>query len=226
MLCVGTAAQSRANHIDFIVDGSFSPLVAVGSGSASDVQVGDGGNILGTEREITIDFGSGGSGVLVAAGPGLAAGAGAVGANTALELLFSNSAGSAGTMSLMYDGVGSAGLGGLDFDTAWDAITVGVSDIQGAGNLSVTVADTNANIGTLTTLISAANNYNFQFTDAAFAGVDFSLVDSVEVSFVTTIAGSDVNFSQITREVVIPEPTAVALGALGLIGLAIGRRRS
>ena len=207
-----TCSTIQANHIDFIADAPF-VLFSLG-GPASDTQIGAASNILGTEREVMLDFISG---------------SGFVSANTngapIDSILFSNSVGSVGTMMLTYDGVGAAGLGGLDFDTTWDAIRVDFDDVQGLGNLTVTVRDSSANTGSVTQPVGVPGVYDSPFTAPGFAGVDFTSIDSVKVTIDTVLPASDFSIASITREVIIPEPSLGMLSLLGLVGCSVLRRR-
>lgn len=230
LLCVGVTSWSHGNHIDFIVDGGFILTTTSTSGAASASQLGDGGNILGAEREVTIDFAAGG-GILSTGTLSVPVGPGPVGPDTSKVLLLANSVDSFGTLTLTYDGVGSAGLGGSNFDTNWDFIAVSVPGLQGSGNLSVTATDTSSNSGTLSGGIAAAGNYFFPFTSAAYAGVDFTMIDSVVVNFETTTAATDLAISQITREAdldptgtILPEPNTLVLASVSLLALARRRR--
>ena len=71
------AHSAFANHIDFVVDGKFF-LNVDESAFVSDIQVGDGGNIIGTEREVSIGVLSG-QGFVNVGTVGAADGAGPVG---------------------------------------------------------------------------------------------------------------------------------------------------
>ncbi len=202
----------QANHIDFIADAPF--VLFSAGGPASGSQIGAASNIIGTERDVMIDF---------------LAGSGFVSANTSGApvdtILFSNSVGSVGTMMLTYDGVGAAGLGGLDFDTVYDSIRVSFDDVQGLGSLTITVRDSAAVMGSVTQPVGAPGNYDALFTDAGFAGVNFAAVDSVKITLDTVLPASDFSITEITRQVV-PEPTMGLLSLIGVLGLATMRRRA
>ncbi len=224
--CVSLSAAVQASHIDFIVDGGFLLTTSSDLGSATATQTGDPGNILGSEREVSLDFTSG-TGFLTTGTLSIPAGPGPVGPNPNKVLLFDNSVSSSGTLTLTYDGVGNSGLGGIDFDTTWDSVDVAFNAVQGAGNLSLMVTDAAANSGTMSLPVNAAGVYSFPFADAAYAGVDLGSVDGLEFTLETSVAASDFSISQITREVV-PEPSGLLLIVGGLLPLMIvrGRRRS
>lgn len=216
------ANVANANHIDFIVDGSFI-LNADAAAFASEVQVGDGGNIIGTEREVSIGILSGG-GFVSAGTVDAAMGPGAVGPDTSKTLQLSNSVTSLGRFELLYDGVGSAGLGGADFDTNWDALVVDFASVQGAGNLTLAVTDNATGVGSLTLPVSSAGMITFPFS--SFPDVDFMAVDSVKFTLDTTEAASDFSIGAITREAIVPEPGCSLMAILGLACLAGFRRRA
>jgi hypothetical protein len=209
-----------ANHIDFISDGGF---LSASASAVTSIQLGAPGNILGSEREVSMDFVSG-AGILSTGITMVPAGPGPVGAAPDTLLWLDNSVLGSGIFKLLYDGVGSAGLGGLDFDTMWDMIDVEFAAVQGTGDVSVTVTDTAANTGTLTIPVAAAGIYSFPFSNGAYAGVNFNSVNAVEVTLETTQDASDFAISQITR--VVPEPTTTSLLIVAVLGLvAIKRRR-
>lgn len=221
-----SAIPALGNHIDYVTDGGFPMLVARdGVPTATNTSVGAPGNILGSEREVRLDYaGLPGGAIAASTSPTIVGGPGAVGPDLSEFILLQNSGGASGTFTLTYDGTGNAGLGGLDFDTNWDAIQVSFFDVQGMGDLTVIVRDTSNAVGSSTQPISTslAASYQFLFTDPGYAAVDFTEVDSVVVRITTTQRGSDFDLSAITREV-IPEPASLGLFALG--GLALRRRR-
>lgn len=223
LLALATLQTVSANHIDFIVDGAFLLNTDSNAGLVTATQTGDGGNIIGAEREVAIDVISG-VGFVSAGTFGAASGAGPVGPDNSKVLLFSNSVRALGSLQVTYDGAGAAGLGGVDFDTQWDQIDVNLSAVQGTGNLTVTVTDSSANSGALTRSVSSAGVFSFPFTDAGYAGVSFTAVDKVVVKLDTTQAASDFEIAAITREQV-PEPSSFGLAILTGLLTWIGSRR-
>jgi hypothetical protein len=219
---------AQAAHIDFFDDGGFVLFATDVGGPASGMQAGNPGNILGVEREVDLSFASGtgliSSALLVPPGPG------PVAPNPAGVLLFSNSIASLGTMMLTYDGPGALGLGGLDFETAANFITVNFPSVQGAGLLTVAITDTLNNTGMLTGLVNSAGTYSFPFANVNYSGVDFSSIDSVVVTLETTVAASDFAIGSIVRDLqpgqnVIPEPATALLLVLGALGVVTSVRR-
>lgn len=213
---------AKANHIDFMVDGAFFLNTDSTTGLVMATQIGEGGNIIGGERDIAIDFISG-SGFANAGTLGASPGTGPVGPDNSIMLQLSNSVSAVGRFELTYDGVGTAGLGGADFDTNWDSIAVDFAAVQGAGDLTLAVSDTSSGSGSLTLPVMSAGMVTFPFADGAYSGVDFTSVDSVKFTLDTTETASDFAISSITREV-IPEPTAALLAAFGLLGLSVLRQ--
>ena len=212
---------ANANHIDFLVDGAFFSNTDHVTGFVSSVQAGDPGNIIGGEREVSIDVVSG-TGFVSVGTLGAASGAGAVGPDIGKTLLFSNSVSAVGQLDLTYDGAGSAGFGGLDFDTAWDAIAVNVVAVQGVGDLTLTATDTGSASSSITLPVTTPGVLLFPFT--GFGGVNFASLDSLKLTLLTVEAASDFEIGEITREV-IPEPTTGLLALLAVAPLATLRRR-
>lgn len=232
LVAIGVTNVSFAGHIDFIDDAGFFLVATSLTGPASASQLGAPGNILGTEREVDLSFSSGtgfiSSGILAPPGPGPVTGPPS---NPLIVLLFNNSVNSLGTLELTYDGLGGGGFAPpIDFDTLYNFITVDISAVQGSGNLSVAVTDSSNNSGSLTGVVASAGTYSFPFTNPAYAGVDFMNVSRVVVTLETTTAASDFAINQITREAQpgqnnIPEPSAMLLALMGLVGVTgIGRK--
>ena len=224
---LAVASPAYANHVDFIADGAFTLFTTSTQGSASATQTGDGGNILGSEREVSLDFASG-SGILSTGIIDAPEGPGPVGPNSDIVLLFDNSVNSSGLLTLEYDGEGDDGLGGVDFQTQWDSIAVQFADVQGAGDLTVEVEDTSDSVGSSTLSVADAGTFFFDFDDSGFSGVDFFNVDRVTLFLNTTIDASDFAISQITREArsePIPEPASMLLGLVGLAGFAARKKK-
>lgn len=226
-LIVGPAAS--ANHIDFLSDAGFSISADETDASPTmNTSTGAGGNIIGEEREVTLwaDLGAFNAVLDVPAGPG------PVGSNTAVILNVSptgpDAAFSFGTLRLAYNGPGSTGLGGLDFDTRWDSLDVSFASITGGQlDLRLSVSDTNGNTGMAALgALGSPGSYSFSFTDSGFvnAGVDFTSVDSVIFDFETIDPGVAFGISGITREA-IPEPSSTLLIGLSIVGFVSRRRR-
>jgi hypothetical protein len=213
-IVLGLPGISAANHIDFFADGAFN-LISAGI-PVSGSQNGAPANILGTEREVSLSL-VGGSGFIAAA------------LNPPSPLLSVNSVASLNELVLTYDGVGGAGLGGLDFTAnLWTNITVDMSAVIGTALLTVEVTDSLANTGSATGNVLSAGTYSFPYSNAGYSGVDFTSVDSVVVTLRTTSAASDFAMSRITREVGpgdhnIPEPATMIMtlvAAAGSLGFA------
>ena len=219
-LMFGMVSSASANHIDYLSDGAFS-LVASGS-SATTTVAGAAGNVLGSEREVSIDF-LGGSGLAATALFDVPTGAGPAGPNTAASLLFDTGSTSLAKLTLNYDGPGSS-ANGLNTDLtaggAFGAAQVDISSIVGTFDVMVTYTDTMGNSSGSTQSVSSTGSYVFGFDGA----VDYTSIKSVNVMFTSTTLGSDIGISQIVR--VVPEPASVGLSLLGVAGIAlIGRRK-
>lgn len=222
---LGLAAPASANHLDFFSDGGFFSFTDNITGPVTSVQTGDPGNILGGEREVTMDFISG-DGMISSGIVGVSVGPGVVGEKPGSSLLFNNSVSSLGRLTLKYDGIGSEGLGGADFNSAWDAITVTFAGVQGHGNLSVAVEDTASHVGVFSQAVNSAGTLIYPFANPAYSGVDFSSINRVTLTLDTTEAASDFSISNVAREAsLLPEPGTGVLILVGLAGMGLGMRR-
>lgn len=224
-LLLSLCLVADANHIDFVVDGSFFSNTDSSTGLVTSTQSGDSGNIIGGERDVAIDVISG-TGFVSAGTLGASAGPGPVGPDGTATMNFSNSVTVLGQFVLTYDGVGTDGLGGADFDTNWDNLAVEFAAVQGSGELTLEVSDTSSSTGSLTLPVASAGTLTFPFADAAFTGVDFTAVDSVKFTLDSTEAASDFSIASITREVV-PEPSSGLIAVLCIVPfLGLRRRRN
>ena len=222
-LVFGSTAQVSADHIDYFSDGAFS-LIAAGASTSTSV-TGDPGNILGSEREVSIDFVGGTPGLAVVALFDVPTGAGPVGPDTGSSLLFDTGSTSLAKLTLNYDGPGSAPMGlntDLTAGGAFGAAQVDVSSITGTYDIMVTYTDTTGTSFGSTQSVSSAGSYVFSFDGA----VDYTSIASVNVMLTATTLGSDIGISQIVRTSAVPEPASVGLSLLGVAGIAlIGRRK-
>ncbi len=217
---VAVPGVAWANHVDFITDGEFQLLLAPSESTQSIIVDGDPANIIGGKRFVSVTEQNGRLTSISAA---------KFGSVNALE--FSNGTDATGTLMLSYGdfGAGSNGALNSDFDTIWDAIDVSFLSVEGPTSVKGTLKlmiESSAGSGFAEQVITDAGDYRFLFSDAGFAGVDFTDVDTVALRIVTIAAGSDFLIGSITREAVnvIPTPAALPAG-LGLLGLALLRRR-
>ena len=218
-----------ANHIDFLFDGGFSISAdTTGIATVNAAQAGAAGNILGSERNVslTADLGTLTATLAAPIGPGPVA-LNTATANASILGVTSNAEG-LGTLDLLYNGVGAAGLGGSDFDTRWNFIGINLPSVTGTLDVRVNVTDSLGKMGQVSRGgLMAGGNYFFSFTDPAFtnAGVNFSSVNAVSVHFETVTQGTAFQVGSITREA-IPEPTSALLAGFGALGLMFRRRRN
>ncbi len=213
------------NHVDFLSDGGFSISGADGA-VVTESQTGDPGNILGSEREVTLTADIGSWSATLNAPTGM----GPVGPSAGSILLVSaNSSDALGSLSLLYDGIGSAGLGGADFSTMWNFVQVDLATISGGAlDMRLFFTDTSGNSGMAAFgAVDSAGLYSFAFDDPSYvnAGIDFTMIDSVQVDLETIDQGVSYSVGGITREVV-PEPSSMLMLACGGMALLQRRRRS
>lgn len=187
-------------------------------GGATGSVVSDAANILGTDRGVSIEQ----------LGPGLTASTININTGTpGLMTLGNTDAFSVST--ILYAGVGGAGLGGVD-------VTEGGSDdrfslFQVSGDfptlVGITVGD-GTNIASLTLpSVPVGLNVPLHFEYASFVGgpVDFTMIDFISIDLVTQNTQADLQLDFFGTTTEMPEPTALAVIGLGLAGIGLMRRR-
>ncbi len=209
---------SSANHIDFFTEGAQTlVLLPPGPSSSSNVSEEDSGSdsIIGGDRFGQIEF---------APGAALGTGLGAQINVTDGVFSYSNDPATMGTLTLRYGDTstldlvngppGGYQLLGIDVEDLGQSGLIGDSFL-----LNITALDTGSNSDTQSILINSEIQYFVPY--AAFAGVDFTSIDSLTYEFVSQNLGADIQIDNLTREV--PEPASFAL--LGLTGAALLLRR-
>lgn len=192
-------------------------------GTSTGTQVGSGsGSILGNYRDAELNVTVHGitnqeSEIEVIVGDGL--------------LSYSNDPGQKSDMHMVWDGLNTDGLGGVDLTDAGLSNSIAASFmISDLGSLmTFKVSDTAGNESTLTQATGAgASNLYFGFEDFVPTVVgmptDFELVDSV-VMWIDAATNGDYIIQLIESANPNPEPATVLLGSMGLGGLATALRR-
>jgi hypothetical protein len=133
------------------------------------------------------------------------------------------------TASLTYDGLADGtvgifpGLGGIDLSVGGeDRIVLDLISVSGGLDIGVTLWDSTSTDSVLLTPIQSAGDQVFLFS--SFAHIDFTDIRAIEIDF---HMGPNDSFSigSIAAVAVIPEPSTALLFAVGLVGLAVRRKR-
>ena len=183
-------------------------------------------SIIGTERSASVTRDSG-------ADPAtLAFNSGSTG-----TMSISNGPGGTSTSVVVWDGVGTAGLGGEDLTVggAQDAFDLRLIANDFAAQIIISVTDTLGNVSDLNQsspggipgpadiplLFEFAN-----FSPLSGAGANFSTVDSIVLTVIADLNQTDIEldfFGTTTTE--MSEPGMIAVLGLSLLGLRLARRR-
>lgn len=197
---------------------SFDVTQSLGANSSTTSSNGlaTGSSIVGGERDATVDFISGPNSADLDINPG---------SNSLLNL--SNGANTLGSATLLYDGAGGIGLGGVDMTDggATNGIGIEIAFDDLPVNLIFTVTDVFASVGTSTITTSGGifSPTQVALAFASFSGaVDFSAVDSILIEVVPLQAATDIQIDFI-ETVLVPEPGALAM--LATVGMALAVRR-
>ena len=219
------------SHADIILDDfSYSPVV--------DIEVNSGSTSETTER---LDINALGGDViytLIYNGGQLDSSSRNIDFGGDDALAWSNDATMLSTLSLFYTGTNGTPSSPLDltasgnqnafyYDIIFSDIGFDISIIVGSGGFDFgtrhsvdesAYSSVSASVGGLTRTTLSFSDFNA----VSGLGADFASVDYVHVLLSTTTAGADM---MITEFGTVPEPTSLAIFALGLIGLAFGARK-
>ncbi|MBX9585350.1 MAG: PEP-CTERM sorting domain-containing protein [Gemmataceae bacterium] len=217
-LATAVAAPASAAITITVDDYTAGPLALVqtGAGTTGATQGGlPPANVLGTERESTLnvtasDFGLS-TAINILTGPGVQA--------------ISDDAGNASTLTQLYDGPGSAGLGGVDLTAGGGAFfefDVISSDL--GVTITITVEDTLGNTSSLTLPTAGPGLLDFDF--ASFVGTaDFTSVNAIQVVF-DSPRDADTVLDFFGVGAPVPEPASVGLLLSGVVAAGgFARRR-
>jgi len=181
-----------------------------------------GAGILGGERELTIDV------------QGVSGPVSAVGTIGGGQFLL-NSGVPGSLIDLSYNGIGQAGLGGVDLVDGTNTgirLDFGFVDPGSAPNFSYEILLANPSgsavyIGSLGSIVSPTSIFVPFNLFTVNGGFQFTSVEDVIFQF--NLPGTDnVDFSLTTLTATVPEPASIVLaglGALAAVGMVVGARR-
>jgi hypothetical protein len=194
-----------------------SVIDGLGGGATSSV-VSDLTNILGTDRTVSINqLGPGGT-------------PSEININTGTPgILTLGNTDAFSVSNITYNGIGGAGLGGVDVTEGGndDRFTLFVVFGDFPTGIELTVSDgaNTASLQVSTPAFAVGTPLFFEYTSFVGGSVDFTMIDMINIQLTTTTPVSDLQLDFFGTTSEIPEPGILALLGLGLTGLGFARRR-
>ncbi|MEM7145733.1 MAG: PEP-CTERM sorting domain-containing protein [Verrucomicrobiota bacterium] len=214
-------AMTIITTIDSLSSGAQTIDLSGTTGSSTDTFTGGGGSIIGGERDLTLT---------VTANPQSAGAEVIITAGTSNLLVADLGLQVEAATELLYNGVGAAGLGGVDLTSGGaNAFAIGIELLDLDLNIEIAVTDTGGDIATFSTTepggIFSSTTREFVFSNFSNLGAtDFTSVDSVRLTFATDNPGADLVLDVLGTSFV-PEPSRSLTILTGLALCFLNRRR-